>query len=131
MSCSAQRSASQYQVKMHSTPTTRSSRNGSTASRKASGSAGRFRWSLTSALVIEDADVHGSGVQIDAAVVLMGVGEESHWVPSFLGDGWRHPSHTARWAEEGASMSIKSLHLTKPLVTRLACARPAPIAFAG
>jgi len=31
-----------------------------------------------------DAEVHRSGVQVDAAIVLVGVGEESHWVSSFF-----------------------------------------------
>jgi len=33
-------------------------------------------------LLIQDADVHGSGVQIDAAIVLMLLGVESHKVSS-------------------------------------------------
>jgi hypothetical protein len=32
--------------------------------------------------VAEDAQVHGSGVQVDSAVVAMLPGVESHWVPS-------------------------------------------------
>jgi nitrate/nitrite transporter NarK len=44
ISAFAQRSASHYQVKMHSTPTTRSSRYGAIACRKASGVVGRFLW---------------------------------------------------------------------------------------
>ena len=38
---------------------------------------------------------------------------------------------TARHAREEASMSIKRLHLTKPLVTHLADARSAPNDFAA
>ena len=35
------------------------------------------------------------------------------------------------YVEEEASMSIKSFHLIKPLVTHLVCARPAPTDFAA
>jgi len=37
-----------------------------------------------------DTEVHRSGVQVDAAIVLMGVGEESHWVSSFSESDWLH-----------------------------------------
>jgi hypothetical protein len=47
MFSSAQRSASQYQVKMHSTATTRSSRKGATVSRNSLGSERMFLWSRT------------------------------------------------------------------------------------
>ena len=48
----AQRSASQYQVKMHSAATTSFSRNGAIAFKKTSGSVARSRW----VCVVFDAD---------------------------------------------------------------------------
>ena len=71
MRLSSQRSASQYQANMHSQPTTRFLRKGLTASRKASGSAGRSRSKTVLPLALEDVHEHGSGVQIDAGIELV------------------------------------------------------------
>jgi hypothetical protein len=79
MPSAAQRSASQYQVKMHSTATTRSSRYGATAARNASGVRGQVLVDEHLAVAVEDADVLGLGVQIDAAVVAVLARVESHW----------------------------------------------------
>lgn len=108
-----QRSASQYQVKMHSTATTRSSRKGSTAFRNASGVERTFFVKEDRALPVEDAELHGLGVQIDAAVVSVGLRVESHGSsPERTGLVVR-PAYSA-WgrAQEGAWMRNRRLHLT-------------------
>jgi hypothetical protein len=72
------------------------------------------------AVVIEDAEVHGSGMEIDAAVESVLLGIESHggllsWlVPNFNGQEEWLP------AEREASMRIDALKLTSALVTALA-----------
>ena len=80
MPCWAHRSASQYQVKIHSMATTRSWRKGSMAFRKASGQARRLRCSSTSP-ARRGTQLHPAGMQVDATVVGVGFGVESHQVP--------------------------------------------------
>jgi len=45
------------------------------------------------ALVVDDTDVHGSGVQIDAAIEGVGAGVESHWGLLPVENGWHHPAY--------------------------------------
>jgi len=78
MPSAAQRSASQYQVKMHSTATTRSSRYGATGRQKRLGVRRQVLVDEHLAVAVEDADVQGLGVQIDAAVVAILVRVEPH-----------------------------------------------------
>jgi hypothetical protein len=73
---------------MHSTPTTRPSRNGAMVSRD------------DLAVVVEDADVHGPGVQVHAAVESMLTGVEAH---GNLRVGWG-PEPASWW---GAPDSLK------------------------
>ena len=69
------------------------------------------------AVAVEDADVHGLGVQIDAAVVAVLVRVESHWF-SPCADArvlvW-HPAYSG-WSRrrERPRMRIKVLQLTRP-----------------
>ena len=44
------------------------------------------------AVAVDDAEVHGVGVQVDATVVLMSFGVKSHWVSSSLGNSLAYPS---------------------------------------
>jgi len=59
---------------------------------------------------VEDTDVEGSGVEIDAAVELMLLGVESLRSPPLGLDATTQ--HTIPHAEEGASMSNKGMHAT-------------------
>jgi hypothetical protein len=58
------------------------------------------------AFLIQDTDIHGSGVQIDAAIILMLPGIESHKVSSF-GLNCFSPKSILSYLEEEALMSIK------------------------
>ena len=101
---------------MHSQATTRPSRNGSMASRKARGG-GQILVQEDVALGIEDAEVHRSGVQVDAAVGLMLLLVEPHHGPPSSGRAaWWALQCTAgngRRREE-AMMSILALQRTRP-----------------
>ena len=68
---------------MHSTATTRSSRKALTAARNACGLHSRLRDKQHLAGRVQDAQVHLPGVQVDAAVVLVLPGIESHLRPPF------------------------------------------------
>jgi hypothetical protein len=59
---------------------------GSTAARNASGSDGTALMEQDGSLVIEQAEVHGACVQVDATVVLVNAAIESHEVPPV--GGW-------------------------------------------
>jgi hypothetical protein len=62
--------------------------------------------------LIENTDVEGSGVKIDAAVVEVLLGIESH--RGLLLEGWLPPpSILAEYAEEEASISITALQPTR------------------
>ena len=73
----AHRSASQYQVKVHSAATTSPSRYGAMMSRS---HRVRLHVAVYEDLTrsVENADVHRAGVEIDAAVVTMLSGVKSH-----------------------------------------------------
>ena len=115
MPSAAQRSASQYQVKMHSTATTRSSRYGAIDVQERFGVRRQVLVDEDLAVAVEDADVHRLGVQIDAAVVAMLARVESHWF-SPCADARvldQHPAYSG-WSRrrERPRMRIKGLQLT-------------------
>src|SRR5262245_47200940 len=64
------------------------------------------------AALVEDADVHRSGMQVDAAVKWMLGGVEAHEVSSSLESDFPTTSIPPGYAGEGASISITALHLT-------------------
>jgi hypothetical protein len=84
-----QRSASQYHVKMHSTATTTSSRNGAMSVRKCSGGGRAVAVDTDIPLRVEHAHVHVPGVEVDAAIVLVLLRVESHQVSSLSPVGGR------------------------------------------
>jgi hypothetical protein len=79
----AHRSASQYQVNMHSTATTKSSLKACTADRNVFGFAVDVARQQHRSSTIQHAQVHLSSVQVDTAVVLVLPGIESHQRPPF------------------------------------------------
>src|SRR4029450_2963168 len=76
------RSASPYQVNIHSTATTRAWRYGAIALRKISGVVGLWQWSRIAPSRLKIQTVHRSGMQVDATVRLMYFGGASHWTSS-------------------------------------------------
>jgi hypothetical protein len=64
-------------------------------------------------ILIQDADLHGPGMQVNATVEFVLFGVESHEVSSSLGC-YALPSASIprRYAEEGASISINMLQRT-------------------
>jgi hypothetical protein len=62
--------------------------------------------------LVQDADIHATGMQIDAAVKLVWLGVESHEVSSSLGGYLPSASIPRRYAEEGTSISIKRVQAT-------------------
>jgi hypothetical protein len=67
------------------------------------------------ALVVEDAQVHGTSVQVDAAVVSMLAGVEAHGpLLGWMNRAWRSDPSVLSWrGPGGACMSIKELLLTQ------------------
>jgi hypothetical protein len=63
------------------------------------------------ARLIQDAEIHGTGVQVDAAVIRMLLGIKSH--RGFLLDRVPNLPHTPWYAEGEASISIKGLQPTR------------------
>ena len=80
---------------------------------------------LDLAVVVDDAELHGTGVQVDAAVVGVAVGEESHWASSFGKMVGAIPVYCVVGLE-GASMSIRPLELSVLRCHGPCRARPAP-----
>ena len=73
--------------------------------------------------LVADADVHRSGMQVDAAVKWVLGGVESHEVSSSLERDFPTASIPSGYAGEGASISIKGLELTAASVR--SCVAPA------
>ena len=78
----AQRSASQYQVKMHSTQTTRSVSVGRDGLEKWLWARWHIPVHQNLPILVQDTEVHGAGVQVDATIKLVLFGVESHEVSS-------------------------------------------------
>ena len=79
----------------HSTATTRPSRVGSNSLEEWFRSGFHITVQQGLTIVAQDADVHGTGMQVDTAVKLVWVGVESPEVSSFLGlSGFSHGQHT-------------------------------------
>jgi hypothetical protein len=74
-------------------------------------------------MVVQDADVHGAGMQVDAAVKFVLCVVEAHEVSSSSSLLFPTPSIPRWYAEEGASISIMGLHLTASSVR--SCVAPA------
>jgi hypothetical protein len=65
------------------------------------------------AALVEDADRHGPGMQVDPTITWVLLGVESPEVSSFLGCCYLpNASRPRRYAEEGASISIKGIQAT-------------------
>jgi hypothetical protein len=63
------------------------------------------------AILIQDAEVHGAGMQVDATVILMRLSVESH--RGFLLVGFPNLQHTRWYAEGEASISINGMEPTR------------------
>jgi hypothetical protein len=64
------------------------------------------------ALLVQEAEVHGAGMQVDATIKLVLLSIESHEVSSSPEVVFPSPSSPTWYAEEGASISIKGIQAT-------------------